>query len=74
MADVHPGIKERGDAQVVKQIAKLVDVVHAIDPTGDESYETEIALLELEAPLDRRTQIRQIAEHFKGSWTTARTR
>jgi acetolactate synthase-1/3 small subunit len=51
--------------QVVKQLAKLVDVVHAIDHTGDESYETEIALLKLEAPLDRRTQILQIAEHFK---------
>ena len=31
--------------QVVKQLAKLVDVVHAIDHTGDLSYETEIALL-----------------------------
>jgi acetolactate synthase I/III small subunit len=51
--------------QVVKQLAKLVDVVHAIDHTGDASYETEIALLKLEAPLDRRTQILQIAEHFK---------
>ena len=51
--------------QVVKQLAKLVDVVHAIDHTGDESYETEIALAKLEAPLDRRTEILQIAEHFK---------
>jgi acetolactate synthase-1/3 small subunit len=51
--------------QVVKQLAKLVDVVHAIDHTGDASYETEIALLKLEAPLDRRTEILQIAEHFK---------
>ena len=51
--------------QIIKQLAKLIDVVHAIDHTGDESYETEIALLKLEAPLDRRTQILQIAEHFK---------
>ncbi len=51
--------------QVVKQLAKLVDVVHAIDHTGDASYETEIALLKLEASLDRRTEILQIAEHFK---------
>jgi acetolactate synthase-1/3 small subunit len=51
--------------QVVKQLAKLVDVVHAIDHTADESYEVEIALIKLHAPLDQRTQILQIAEHFK---------
>ncbi len=51
--------------QIIKQLAKLVDVVHAIDHTGDESYETEIALAKLETPIDQRTQILQIAEHFK---------
>ena len=51
--------------QVVKQLAKLVDVVHAIDHTQDESYEVEIALMKLHCPLDRRTQILQIAEHYK---------
>ena len=51
--------------QVVKQVAKLVDVVHAIDHTGDESYEVEIALLKLECPLDARTQILQVAEHYR---------
>ena len=33
--------------QIIKQLAKLVDVVHAIDHTGDESYEMEIALVKL---------------------------
>ena len=51
--------------QVVKQLAKLVDVVHAIDHTGDESYEVEIALLKLEASLHQRTEILQVAEHYK---------
>jgi acetolactate synthase-1/3 small subunit len=51
--------------QVVKQLAKLVDVVHAIDHTGDESYEVEIALVKLECALDERTQILQISEHYK---------
>ena len=51
--------------QVVKQLAKLVDVVHAIDHTGDQSYEVEIALVKLECPLDERTQILQVAEHYK---------
>jgi acetolactate synthase-1/3 small subunit len=52
-------------AQVVKQLAKLVDVVHAIDHTGDQSYEVEIALIKLLCPLDQRTEILQIAEHYK---------
>ena len=51
--------------QVVKQLAKLVDVVHAIDHTGDQSYEVEIALVKLEVALDQRTEILQIAEHYK---------
>ena len=46
--------------QIILQLAKLVDVVHAIDHTGDDSYETEIALVKLFAPLDQRTQILQI--------------
>jgi acetolactate synthase-1/3 small subunit len=51
--------------QVVKQLAKLVDVVHAIDHTADQAYETEIALVKLECPIDERTQILQISEHYK---------
>jgi acetolactate synthase-1/3 small subunit len=51
--------------QVVKQLAKLVDVVHAIDHTGDQAFETEIALVKLECPLDARTHILQISEHYK---------
>jgi acetolactate synthase I/III small subunit len=51
--------------QVVKQLAKLVDVVHAIDHTADLSYEVEIALIKLHCPLDQRTEILQIAEHYK---------
>jgi acetolactate synthase-1/3 small subunit len=52
-------------AQVVKQLAKLVDVVHAIDHTADQSYEVEIALIKLQCSLDARTEILQIAEHYK---------
>jgi acetolactate synthase-1/3 small subunit len=50
--------------QIIKQLAKLVDVVHAIDHTGGEAYETEIALVKLQCQLDERSQILQIAEHF----------
>ncbi len=50
--------------QMIKQLSKLVDVVHATDHTGDSSYETEIALVKVEAHLDARTEILQIAETF----------
>ena len=51
--------------QIIKQLAKLVDVVHAIDHTGNLAYETEIALIKVVAPPEERTEILQVAEHFK---------
>ena len=51
--------------QIIKQLAKLVDVVHAIDHTGNLAYETEIALIKVEALAEERTGILQIAENFK---------
>ena len=51
--------------QIIKQLAKLVDVFHAVDHTGDPAYETEIALIKIECPIEERTEILQIAEHFK---------
>jgi len=51
--------------QVVKQVAKLVDVVHAIDHTMDLTYSVEIALIKLECALEERTPVLQIAEHYK---------
>jgi acetolactate synthase-1/3 small subunit len=50
--------------QIIKQLYKLVDVVRARDHTEDDAYETEIALVKLQAGLDERTQILQIAENF----------
>ena len=51
-------------AQMIKQLAKLVDVVHAVDHTSDSSYETEIALIKVAARLDQRTEVLQVAEHY----------
>jgi len=51
--------------QILKQLEKLVDVVHAIDHTDDATYETEIALVKVECPAGaQRSEILQIAEHF----------
>jgi len=51
--------------QIIKQLAKLVDVLHAIDHTGQAIYETEIALIKIEtAGNEERAELMQIAEHF----------
>ena len=51
--------------QIIKQCTKLVDVVHAIDHTGQPVIETEIALVKMRCQLQERTEILQIAEHYK---------
>ena len=51
--------------QIIKQITKLIDVVHALDHTGQAVIETEIALVKLRSSLKERTEILQIAEHYK---------
>jgi acetolactate synthase I/III small subunit len=51
--------------QIIKQVAKLVDVVRAIDHTGQSVVESEIALIKIKADLDERTVILQTAEHYK---------
>ena len=51
--------------KIIKQLAKLVDVVHAFDHTGAAIIEAEIALLKIECSIDERTQILQIIDQFK---------
>ena len=51
--------------QIIKQVAKLVDVVRAIDHTGQSVVETEIALIKIKAGLHERTEILQVAEHYQ---------
>ena len=57
-----------GDAsileQMIKQLAKLIDVVHAIDHTRSDRYETEIALIKIGCTGNARREVLEIAEHF----------
>jgi acetolactate synthase-1/3 small subunit len=60
----------RGEAatfeQISKQLTKLIDVVHAIDHTGQSTVETEIALVKVKGTDPQvRTEVLQIAEHYK---------
>lgn len=50
--------------QMIKQLAKLVDVVHAIDHTASDRFETEIALVKLRCAGEERREALEIAEHF----------
>jgi acetolactate synthase-1/3 small subunit len=50
--------------QIIKQVTKLIDVVHAFDHTGQAVYETEVALVKLKCKVAARTEILQIAELY----------
>jgi acetolactate synthase I/III small subunit len=50
--------------QIIKQVTKLIDVVHAFDHTGQAVIETEIALVKIQCKIDQRTEILQIAEQY----------
>ncbi|TVR46937.1 MAG: acetolactate synthase small subunit [Planctomycetota bacterium] len=52
--------------QIIKQLEKLIDVVHAIDHTGQPVIDTEIALIKVKITLDERTAVLQMAEHYHG--------
>ncbi len=51
--------------QIIKQLEKLIDVVHAIDHTGQAVIESELALLKIKIGLKDRTEVLQIADNFK---------
>jgi acetolactate synthase-1/3 small subunit len=50
--------------QMIKQLTKLVDVVHALDHTTSDRFETEIALIKIRCSGDSRREVLEIAEHF----------
>ena len=50
--------------QIIKQVTKLIDVVHAFDHTGQVVYETEVALVKIQCKLSERTEVLQIVELY----------
>ena len=51
--------------QIIKQCAKLIDVIHAIEHFGQDVIEREFAMIKVSAPADKRAEILQIVDHFK---------
>ena len=65
MTIVSTGAPETLD-QIIKQVSKLVDVVHAKEHNPDDSIAQELALFKVQCPAEKRTEILQIVDHFKG--------
>ncbi len=51
--------------QVIKQLNKLIDVIHTLDHTEDDLIEREIALIKVHANLDTRSELMQLAQVFR---------
>jgi acetolactate synthase-1/3 small subunit len=56
---------EEAFEQIIKQLAKLIDVVRAEDHTEQDMVGTEVALVKLAVPMESRTTLLQVAEHYK---------
>jgi acetolactate synthase-1/3 small subunit len=51
--------------QIIEQVSKIVDVIHAADHTGDIVVERELALVKVNCTAESRTEVLQISEHFR---------
>ena len=59
--------KEEILEQIVKQLNKLVDVVHAHEYIQGDSVSIETALLKILVKSDVRTEVLQVVDHFKAT-------
>lgn len=51
--------------QILKQLNKLIDVVHATDRTGENIIQRELALVKLACPPESRSELLQLAHALK---------
>ena len=51
--------------QIILQLEKLVDVLHAKDHTNDDTVNKELALIKVQCDADERGELLQIIQHFK---------
>jgi acetolactate synthase-1/3 small subunit len=65
----HINIVASGDEktleQIIKQLGRLVDVVHARDATGQDVIQRELALIKVRCPAEKRADILDIAHTFR---------
>ena len=53
--------------QIIRQLEKLVDVIHAKDHTGESVVEKELALIKVICNTQERSELLQLCEHFKAA-------
>jgi acetolactate synthase-1/3 small subunit len=53
--------------QIILQLEKLIDVVHATDHTNQNLVERELALIKVKCDHKERSELLQIVSHFKGN-------
>ena len=62
-------ITAKGDPSVLEQVIqalkKLIDVIHCVDHTGESVVVKEMGLIKIAVGPDQRTEVLQIADHFK---------
>ncbi len=51
--------------QILKQLNKLIDVVHATDRTGEDILQRELALIKVACPPEKRSELLQLAHALK---------
>jgi acetolactate synthase-1/3 small subunit len=51
--------------QIINQLEKLIDVIHATDLTGLAIVEKELALIKVQCDVQERTELLQLVQHFK---------
>ncbi|MFM2296521.1 MAG: acetolactate synthase small subunit [Verrucomicrobiota bacterium] len=55
-----------GLEQIIKQVHKLIDVIHCFEHTSDDSVVRELLMIKIACTPDDRSQLLQICEHFNG--------
>ena len=62
-------ITAKGDPSVLEQVIqalkKLIDVIHCVDHTGESVVVKEMGLVKIAVGPEQRTEVLQIADHFK---------
>ena len=56
----------KGLEQIVKQVNKLIDVIHCCEHTAENSVVKELALIKFVAEREDRTEALHVIEHFGG--------
>lgn len=51
---------------MLTQLNRLIDVIHAVEHSGEDTVQRELALFKIQCTANQRTEVLQIAETFRG--------